>query len=605
MDSAEKELRELRALIAQLTERVYRIEQAVGLAPSRSEAPVPLDPSRHERPRIAEMPSAIQAPSDPVVANRASASLESRIGSQWLNRIGIVAMLVGVSFFLKYAFENNWIGPAGRVAIGLIAGVAVIAWSERFQRRGYLVFSWSLKATGVGTLYLSLWAAFQLYHLISSPLAFLGMAAVTVATAAFSLAQNAEILAFFALIGGFATPLLISTGQNHELFLFSYVSLLNVATLVVVARRPWRRLLTGALIGTIVLYTGWYVSFYSRDQLAPTLVFLALFFAVFAACPIIATLAPARSMSEISRTLIFVALANAAACFLAVYVILEDVSSSALAGIAVMLAGVYLLLRRQIQTGYASDDVNARVMMHLYAALALAFVTTAVALEFDNYWITIGWLIESAVLLWLAYRRGSTAAKLLALVPLALAIGRLLIFDEFHPTRLVFNPRFEVYMLTVAALAFATLLASGKSSHETRMAALGLVLLNLIALIALNLEARDYFMRQINALGAVARVANYPLFRSIFIARDFTYSAIWLAYGAVLMWVGFWRRSAFLRWQALILLAVTIIKVFAFDTSQLERGYRIISFIALGVVLLAVSFIYQRDWLKLSLARRE
>jgi uncharacterized membrane protein len=165
---------------------------------------------------------------------------------------------------------------------------------------------------------------------------------------------------------------------------------------------------------------------------------------------------------------------------------------------------------------------------------------------------------------------------------------------------LFFNARFAVYILTVAVLGYATWLASDKSIYERRAAAVGVVVLNLIALLALNLEARDYFLRQINALGPVARAANYPLFRSIFIARDFTYSAIWLAYGAVLMWVGFWRRSAFLRWQALVLLAVTIVKVFAFDTSQLERGYRIISFIALGIVLLAVSFIYQRDWLRLS-----
>ena len=84
------------------------------------------------------------------------------------------------------------------------------------------------------------------------------------------------------------------------------------------------------------------------------------------------------------------------------------------------------------------------------------------------------------------------------------------------------------------------------------------------------------------------------------IARDFTYSALWMAYGAMLMVVGFWRRSAFVRWQALVLIAFTIGKVFLYDVSELDRGYRIVSFIVLGALLLAISFVYQRDWLRLS-----
>src|SRR5205807_5921772 len=117
-------------------------------------------------------------------------------------------------------FENNWIGPAGRVTIGLIAGIAVIVWSERFRSRGYHAFSYSLKAVGTGALYLSLWSAFQVYSLIPSGVAFTMMLAVTAAIAAMALAQDAQILAAFALAGGFSTPLLLSTGQNREVALF-------------------------------------------------------------------------------------------------------------------------------------------------------------------------------------------------------------------------------------------------------------------------------------------------------------------------------------------------------------------------------------------------
>src|SRR5262249_10506561 len=84
------------------------------------------------------------------------------------------------------------------------------------------------------------------------------------------------------------------------------------------------------------------------------------------------------------------------------------------------------------------------------------------------------------------------------------------------------------------------------------------------------------------------------------IARDFSYSALWMAYGALLIIIGFWRSSALIRWQALVLIAATTGKVFVHDVFELDRGYRILSFVVLGILLLAISFAYQRDWLKLS-----
>ena len=125
-----------------------------------------------------------------------------------------------------------------------------------------------------------------------------------------------------------------------------------------------------------------------------------------------------------------------------------------------------------------------------------------------------------------------------------------------------------------------------------------MIFLNILALIALTSEASAYFDRQLQASNE-ARL-GYASYLQLRLARDFSYSAIWLVYGAALMAAGFWRRSALLRWQSLVLIALTIVKVFAFDMSTLDKGYRILSFVALGAVLLAISFIYQRDWLKLS-----
>src|SRR2546422_4268670 len=102
-------------------------------------------------------PKATQKP--PPIPSR---NLETLIGAHWLNRIGIAAVLVGAAYFLKYAFENNWVGPVARVIIGVVGGIAILVWSEIVLPP----FSHSLKVLAVGILYLSIWAASEMYSLI-------------------------------------------------------------------------------------------------------------------------------------------------------------------------------------------------------------------------------------------------------------------------------------------------------------------------------------------------------------------------------------------------------------------------------------------------------
>ena len=450
MDESQAEIRELRRLVEDLLLRMSRLEERAGLAGNGAAA---RQSGQHEtRPaRLEVVPPQgpqVETPRSPTLHS----DLEARIGSQWLNRIGIVALLIGLSYFLKYAFENNWIGPAAQILIGLIAGAAVVVWSEWFRIRGYHAFSYSLKAVGIGALYLSLWAAFQVYSLIPMGMAFAAMVVVTAVTAGLAVLQNAEILAAFALAGGFATPVLVSTGQNHQVALLSYLALLDVATLAMIFPRAWPRLLLLSFAGTVALYFAWYAQFYSARQFALTFAFATLFWSIFA----LATMVGSGRGSIVPRSVLMVAALNGVVYFLQVYLMLE--SATARAWLAAVLAIVYMLLARQGR--------SQAWLQGTHVALAIGFITAAIALRLQDVWISLGWFVEAALL----------------------------------------------------------------------------------------------------------------------------------------MAVGFWRESAFVRWLALGLIAATIAKVFAYDIWDLSRGYRIVSFVLLGVLLLAVSFAYQRDWLKLSQA---
>ena len=603
MDTSSSELQELRRLVGELTARVFRLEQALNLRPglpqpaSAAQTPPPTAPPAPPYPIVADIPSRqTQAPS----AKTGGADLESRIGSHWLNRIGIAAVLIGVSYFLKFAFDNNWIGPAGRVTIGLLAGIAIVVWSENFRRRGYLIFSYSLKAVGIGVLYLSLYAAFQVYSLVTGGVAFTMMFVVTAATALMAWAQDAEILAAFALVGGFATPLLLSTGQNREVALFTYVVLLDAGALALVILKPWRRLLLLSYSGTLLLYIGWYASFYDVSQVRMTVGFATLFFAIFAVAPLLARPAQKGWLSDSVPPL--VAVVNAAGYFLQIYVMFEEIGTKDTAWFALALAALYIFLSRQSR-GRAGSPEAARTVDLLHLALAIGFITVAIPIRLDAHWITMGWFVEVAVLLWVADRIHSELLNIFAIGALLLGVGRLLLIDNFYVTRPIFNARMATYAVAIAVLGAVAWYGSRRKDEAARaVAGIAVVALNLLALIALSREVADYYSRKMTGMLPQRQwdPAAWTDWHHLKIARDFTYSALWMAYGAMLMVVGFWRRSAFVRWQALVLIAFTIGKVFLYDVSELDRGFRIVSFIVLGVLLLAISFMYQRDWLKLS-----
>src|SRR6202050_3621704 len=393
-------------------------------------------------------------------------SLESRIGSQWFNRVGILAVLIGVAWFLKLAFDNHWIGPLGRVMIGLLAGAGLIAWSERFHKRGYAIFSYSLKAIGSGTLYLSLWAAFQLYALMPAGAAFAAMIAITAFNGYMAWIQDSELLALYAIAGGLSTPLLVSTGGNHQITLFSYLFILDLAVLVLVALRPWSRLLFVSFVGTVLFIFGWGSAFYSQDQALRTALFVCCFFLPFSLAPGLIKTSPDAGESFQgwdSLAAYVLPMANAALGFAAFYS-LFDPATADWAGpwLAVAFAAFYLLLMRLPETGPMHAGV--RVLSPFYLTADIAFLTIAIPLKTHGRWMTIGWLVEGAVLLWVSRRAQSTLLRVFALLCTLLGLGALLIVNPPAANRIIFNERFGTYCVAIAVCAFIALLA--KHSHD-------------------------------------------------------------------------------------------------------------------------------------------
>lgn len=504
--------------------------------------------------------------------------LETLIGGRWLNRVGIVALISAVAFFLKYAFDNNWIGPSGRVAIGILLGAAMLPWSHWLLRRGYSYFSEGIAGFGAAVLYLSIWAGCQYYTIFSRDFGFYAMIIVTAVMAAVALGRDSQRVALLALFGGFLTPLLVSTGKDEQVVLFTYLLILGAGLLIIDARRIWRFLSPISFVLTQFYFWGWYSEFYRPLKLAPTLIFATLFFLLYAALPVIRAVKYSRP-PELDLLLV---LANSFAYLGALYLLLWPKDRWPLTLLVLALSAAYVMVARLIPPPKSGESP---LMRFLFAGLALTFATLAIPIRLDGKWITQAFAVEGAILVWSGLRSATALMRKAGYVLLAISAVRVLIFPLPAP-RFLFNERFATYAVLiacfVAVLYAAREYASSLGRDELTLLGAFAVATNVYALISLSLELWDHFGSHAG-LGIDSGLAQH-----------LSLSLLWTAYATALILLGVKRQSAILRWQALALFGLVVVKVFIYDSSYLERFYRIVSFFILGLVLLAVSFLYQR-----------
>jgi uncharacterized membrane protein len=674
----------------------------------------------------------------PVREEKKRRDLESVIGGSWFSWVGIIALTFGVAFALKYAFDNEWVGPGARVLLGALSGLALLGVGERLRKRSMRPYAYVLSGGGVLILYLSIYAAYNFYQLLGQSPAFLLMTLVTAGAVLLSVRLDALPVAVLGLVGGFLTPLLISTGQDNQVALFTYISLLDAGVLAVAYFRRWRSLDFLSFAGTVVLTLGWADKFYNSNKLWTTLLFVTLFFILYSLLAVFHNVLPRRRSRWFDVALLA---SNATAYFGFSYIMFLEAGydhatpASLALLVSAFFTGLFYAAWRRCR-----EDL---LLAHAYMGAAVTFFTVAVAIQLELQWVTVGWAIEGLMLTWAGLRSGERASRRAAFAVFGVAVLHWFAFDagELASTGSNFVPifnargfscavlvgalaasawlyrrgRYEVeeggrdvlgyeereatatlYALAANALAFtllsldlseyftrrkalteglegerienarqfslsalwsiygATLIAYGvrRGFRAVHYAGIGLlvgatvkvlgldlryydatwhapvfnhtfmafallvaayalavrlyarseraveersvvpvlvVVANLLALLALSAEAAGYFESRMASGTDAARL------RDLRLAKELSLSVVWALYGTGLLLVGRVRRSRLLRLMALALLGLTTLKVFFWDLSSLDRAYRIVAFIGLGAILLAVSYLYQKS----------
>ena len=619
----EKQVAELQKILAATSTRSSSDSQAP--APSYAATPAtPAAPPEPPKPHACAPSTFPQTPPPtlpprpaqplPRTPKEPSASdLEALIGGRWFNRIGIIALLFAVSYFLKLAFDNNWIGPAGRVSTGIFLGTLMLPWSEWLLTRGYTYFSEGIAGLGEATLFVSIWAGCQYYTLFTRQTGFAALVLVTIVMAFLALRRDSERIAFLSLLGGLLTPALMSTGENEQIMLFSYLLCLGAAALIVSWRRNWQSLLPLIFVGSHLYFWQWYDSFYHRALfLERTLVFASFFFLLYAAVPAL------RAFRHINLTNmdLFLVVANAIAYSAALFTLLWPADRWPLTLLFLLLAACHLTIAGLLPDSSSSGSPLPRFV---YLGLAVIFFTLAIPTKFDGNTVTILLALEGGALACAGFSSHGALLRPAGYILLAIAAFRLL-FQPPAAYAFLWNERFATYLLLIAGLLVPLWAASSSAVTSHLPQALSLppnpsldpssgvgssqrgipfrsspaaaessaaevaslsVAANFFALLALSIEFWDY-------LGRGSASPNHSL------AQHLAISILWTCYAAALIAFGLLRQSALLRWQALALLGVVVGKVFLYDLASLDRAYRILSFLILGSVLLAVSFLYTR-----------
>ncbi|KKW28667.1 MAG: Conserved hypothetical membrane protein [Parcubacteria group bacterium GW2011_GWA2_52_8] len=614
--------------------------------------------------------SAVTAPQKPRPVQS-----QEEVATNWFTRIGVLALLFGFGFFLKFAIEQGWIGQWTRVLLGFAAGGLLVALGELWRQK-YDKYALALTGGGLAILYFSIFAAYQFYGLIPQ---FIGLALMMIVTALgtfLAIKDRSVTLAVLAAVGGYLTPIFLHSAVDQHYALFAYLSLLNIGVLLIVLRNYWETLFIAALVGTTFDFFMWAFNFVKPENAFGSTAFILFTYVLFLLFPIIyfyrsGGAAPLNEQKEVSLAATYIL--SAVFAFSATYMVLAVNFRDALPYV-ILLEGLLTLTTYFLiyQKNYLNlNAILASVSLfflaigaHWYflnntedlvfvilslAAIALGsllkrveFETLGLVLLLLSFLVSLSFSIErpepfelvlEGFLVLLLYfviysklrREASWAMAVVGLLylssgaywqfdgkALALAYLCLSILTLFTGALLKrFELRAGAFFLLVASLLIAVAAPYDMSTYVFIFnSKFGLLLLEVIGLLASFLlmtlvvpNERERGLPDL-LLGTAVLLLWFAFSWELFAyfrgsssvnSRNLFLSLWWMAYAAVIMVVGVLGKKGMLRRLAFVLFSISIFKVFIYDVLSLEIGYRVVSFIVLGVLLLSVSFAYSRN----------
>lgn len=339
---------------------------------------------------------------------------EFAIGSKLITSVGLVAVFLGVVFFLRYAFENNLISPSMRVFLGVLFGVVFIGIGH-FLREKYETYATGLMGGGLGIFYISAYAAYSFYDLISEPAAFLFFLCITGLGVILSLLYNSKPLIQFSLIGGFIVPLIFPLAHSVHA-IFPYLIILNLSILLIARFKVWPDLTALGLISTALLCIQWTVSNRAETALVETFSYLTILFGIYFTTSFINFIVRDRDYKGVDAFLLY---ALPMLFFVWCAPLIDTKEGFAILTFA--LALFYLVSSVALRVIFMSFP-TIKLASNVMIMIGSSFLAAATALHFDGTTVTIFWALEAALMVVIGYMLNARENRVVGVV-LAVVVG--------------------------------------------------------------------------------------------------------------------------------------------------------------------------------------
>ncbi|MCE9597774.1 MAG: DUF2339 domain-containing protein [Spirochaetia bacterium] len=496
-------------------------------------------------------------------------NLEVLLGGNILGKLGLLAIVLAVSWFIKLAFDNQWVNESGRIYTGILIGFAVMTGGLYLAKLKTRVIPAPLFGTGVSILYISIFSAYHFYNLLNLPETFLAMVLLSAFVTTLAVKADRQSLYVFGLLGSFLAPVMLSRGENSYRFLFTYIALIQVGFLWVSWHRTWRLSAYLVLFATSVMWSIWASKSMAQSGFVFPMGILLFTMAVYYARDLMLSIKHKKEPTL--SDLVILPLASVLYAISGFYLTQHhypDLTAHFLLALTLLMAGFYLLRAKYTANGIGFAQARTIAFYQI-----IVFLFASLTDFFDGRMLTTAWILFSASLSLGAVRLKSNAILIVSLLAWCASLFRL-IFIEYSPVpyQSLLNARFVLYVIAGIGLTLTYLIH--KRNPFTRYVQGFAFAAMFVFVWGTLLENRDTILSE-----------HY---------RNLGYSYVLALYALGFLVYGFWKDHRTMRLSGIFLAVLVVLKLYGYDIWTMGRLVRIIAGFSLGVALLALSILYQK-----------
>jgi uncharacterized membrane protein len=513
---------------------------------------------------------------------------ESFIAGNLLNRIGALALIIGMGFFLKYAFDQNWINPVVQILIGFLVSGGLLYGASHFNKKeDYKVFAQGLAGAGIAISYLSIFAAYSFYHLFSYPVAFILMMATTILAFFQALKYDSMAVALLGLAGGFMTPFILYSGENNVAGLFTYLGFLNCWIVgLLYKKETWKAVKIISLLATYIIFFSLYGNSYYSDSWIHAGLFLTVIWGLYIGLDISrVTRGIARFDSGISVSNIL----NGIMFYSGIYSLFKHNNPDAIAFVTILIALIYLISGILVYNRYNKPEGYLKQNI-LTSIILLALATN---LAYTGYIKAIVWSVEAFFILYLGIKYEKSYIWKSSTCLFSLAFWLLLFNKQTYVYTPIenFTPIFNLRTLAFSILISLSILSTrvlNRNENTGGIQSFYRYSWCTLLFILLSVEINDFMSKLAhNSSFDTAKYINYN--------KTLLQVIVWSSYSIQLLRSGFEKRiKPFIYCGFIALFIASVYLLFTGHTfTPIERFFpivnlRVVAFLAVSLTMIFV-----------------